>query len=67
MASRATFIDSIVTKPLVGPCFHFESTSGDEVLHFCMERATAVRVATDILREVERAERACVLPFKNTV
>jgi hypothetical protein len=64
MPQRSTFIDSIVTKPLVGNCFHFESASGDETLYFCMERSTAIAVASDILREARATRQGEVVAFK---
>ncbi len=58
MPQSAVFIDNIVTKPLTGECVLFESRSGGEVLHFAMEKITAIKAAYDILRAVTESDLA---------
>lgn len=69
MSGRCTFIDDVVTQPLAGSIMRFDARTGGDVQFFGMERATAVKVAYDILREVEAAdirEMGVVVPIGRT-
>lgn len=67
MARGCTFIDDIQTLPLTGANMRFHVETAGEIQCFNMERATAAKVAYDILREIERADIAelgIVVPFE---
>lgn len=58
MPNRCTWIENIETLPIIDENISFKSGSGGEVLHFCMSRRTAVKVANDIIRAVTAADLA---------
>lgn len=69
MSGRCTFIDEVVTQPLAGGVMRFEAKTGGDVQFFGMERSTALKVAYDILHEVEADEMrklGVVVPFGRT-
>lgn len=58
MPTRCTFVEAVEVMPFTGATMRFRSSTGDEIMHFSCERSTAIRLARDIIREVERADFA---------